>query len=63
MPRISLEKARIESIDENRLIYRCKECGQIWSPNIQTGGRIPRGWWRCPNGCNADAYGSTKSKI
>ena len=33
--------------------YRCCECGQVWSPMLQRGGRFPRGWWRCPSGCNA----------
>lgn len=34
--------------------YRCQQCGQVWSPNSPAGGRLPRGWWKCPNGCNAD---------
>jgi hypothetical protein len=34
--------------------YQCQDCRMIWSQNIQTGGRMPRGWWRCPRGCNHD---------
>jgi hypothetical protein len=33
--------------------HSCRECGKGWSPNLLSGGRRPRGWWRCPNGCNA----------
>lgn len=33
---------------------RCQQCGQVWSPTLQTEGRLPRGWWKCPNGCNSD---------
>jgi hypothetical protein len=21
----------------------------VWSPNLK--GRLPRGWWKCPNDC------------
>jgi hypothetical protein len=38
--------------DEKRLILHCDSCGQGWSPNIQRGGKIKRGFWYCPNGCN-----------
>jgi DNA-directed RNA polymerase subunit RPC12/RpoP len=33
-------------------LYRCKACGQRFSPNLLPGGRLPRNSWKCPNGCN-----------
>ncbi len=32
-------------------VLECDACGQCWSPNCAHGGRFPRGYWRCPNGC------------
>ncbi len=58
MARNSLNESRlsgvaIECIDRVRLFLRCKGCGETWSPNLQPGGKLPRRWWRCPNGCNS----------
>ncbi len=48
-----LDKAGVTSV---RLgVLQCAQCGQIWSPLLRSGGKMPRGYWRCPNGCNADA--------
>jgi len=59
VPSPSLTTANIESVGRpGQLQYECLTCGQFWSPNIQSGGRRPRGWWRCPKGCNADAVHS-----
>ncbi len=34
------------------LTLQCDTCGHTWSPNMEEGGRIPREYWNCPNGCN-----------
>lgn len=47
-----LAKAGVDLEDLDRAILRCTECGQGWSPNFQRGGKLPRGYWKCPNGCN-----------
>jgi hypothetical protein len=31
----------------------CTSCGQEWSPMIRRGGKQPRSYWKCPNGCNS----------
>lgn len=31
---------------------QCDTCGLTWSPNIQPGGRLPKGYWKCPKQCN-----------
>lgn len=30
----------------------CDACCQMWSPDLLPGGPYPRGWWKCPAGCN-----------
>src|SRR5437870_1301630 len=48
----ALAKVGVELEDAARPILRCAECGQGWSPNFQSGGRLRRRYWVCPNGCN-----------
>ena len=33
---------------------RCKVCSEVWWPSIrpQSGGKLYRGSWKCPRGCN-----------
>jgi hypothetical protein len=49
-----LARVGIECIDVSRSTMRRCACGQTWSPMLQPRGRLPRHWWRCPTGCNAD---------
>ena len=49
---MSLKKAGIERVGMES--YRCLKCGVVWSPNLRKGGRLPKGWWRCPNKCNKE---------
>lgn len=39
-------------LDKDRLWFQCMECKQKWSPNLLEHGRLPKGYWKCPNGCN-----------
>lgn len=48
----TLNKKNVTLLDEKRILLQCNQCGTRWSPNIQEGGRLPRGYWKCPNGCN-----------
>lgn len=51
--RSRLASVGVEIIDAARLWLRCGVCGQKWSPNTPAGGgRLYRGYWKCPNGCN-----------
>ncbi len=47
-----LKKAKVKIVSESNLMLKCKDCGQVWSPNIQPGGKLPKRYWVCPNGCN-----------
>jgi hypothetical protein len=50
-----LGKAGVEILDPTAVILRCVHCGKVWSPDLQPDGRLPRTYWRCPNGCNKTA--------
>ena len=47
-----LEKVGVQILDAGRVQLQCKKCEQPWSPNLKNGGRLPKGYWHCPNGCN-----------
>lgn len=50
-----MEKLGVKIIDNERSIrLECAVCGCVWSPNLLEGGRLPRGYWKCPEGCNKD---------
>ena len=51
----NLELLGVNELNPSGLLLECQECGQKWSPNMEEGGWLPRLWWQCPNGCNADA--------
>jgi hypothetical protein len=46
---------RIECRTGGRIHLSCTACGTAWSPNLVAGGHLPRGYWKCPNGCNRAA--------
>ncbi len=50
-----LALAGIEILDRNPVTLRCATCGQTWQPVLGEGGRLLVGYWKCPNGCNAEA--------
>lgn len=43
-----LAKFGVELLDERSLLLGCVDCGQQWSPMLRSGGRLPRGYWKCP---------------
>ncbi len=43
-------RSSVKRVDQT--VFECEECGQVWSPNLLPGGRFPRGYRTCPNGCN-----------
>ena len=48
-----LDKVGVELVDSQNSRLKCKKCGQTWSPNALPEGRMPNGYWKCPNGSNA----------
>lgn len=50
-----MEKVGIEVLNGRSVWLKCKKCGLSFSPNFLSGGRLPRGYWKCPHGCNETA--------
>lgn len=49
-----LKKVGVTILNEHPLELECDNCKHVWWPNLQEGGRLPRGYWKCPDGCNDD---------
>ena len=47
-----LAKVGVRIIDRDSVLLECVRRGHRWTPKLMAGGRMPTGWWRCPNGCN-----------
>ncbi len=60
-----LQKAGVEwDGDLHHLVFVCQQCGIAWTPQLRGFGRMPKGYWKCPNGCNSIEYiTGFKSKI
>ena len=49
----SLRRVNVDIVHPEKTWLGCLVCHETWSPNILPGGRWPRGWWKCPRGCNS----------
>lgn len=49
--RSQLKKVGILLLDERRSELQCIICGAVWRV-VKRGLRLPKGYWRCQNGCN-----------
>lgn len=47
-----LQQLGVRLDNARSLRFQCLRCGQCWSPMLGHRGRLPKGYWRCPNGCN-----------
>jgi hypothetical protein len=52
-----LAKVGVEIMDRNRIWLRCSNCSTVWSPTIHRSGKMSRGYWKCPRGCNCQQVG------
>jgi hypothetical protein len=50
---LELGRAGVVVRSTSAIWLECRDCGQQWSPLLRPGGKLPRGYWRCPDGCNA----------
>lgn len=50
-----LGKVGVQLVDATHVVLSCMYCPQVWSPPIMPGGRLRRGYWYCPSGCNRSA--------
>lgn len=47
-----MEQVGAELLNPASVLLRCRQCGATGSPDLRPGGRLPRGYWPCPQGCN-----------
>ena len=48
-----LRKKAVAILNERNLLLKCEACGQVWQPMLKPGGKLHKGYWRCPRDCNA----------
>ena len=49
-----MEQKKIELVEGAEFTLRCQICGSTWTPEMEGRKRLPKGYWRCPKGCNED---------
>jgi hypothetical protein len=42
----------LRKLNKYGLVLECGSCGTSWSNLPGPDGDLPRGFWRCPRGCN-----------
>jgi len=47
-----LKKVAVSIVSNQTLRLRCDKCFEEWAVKSK-GLRMPKGYWKCPNGCNA----------
>lgn len=47
-----LAKLGVKNPNRYDMQLQCARCGEIWTPQPLPDGRLPRGYWKCPNRCN-----------
>lgn len=50
----ALKAVGLTLVQSESLTVNCNGCGFGWHRLLQSGGKRPRRWWRCRNGCNAE---------
>lgn len=43
----------VEMLDVDGQFLQCRECMEVWSPELEPDGITSPEYWECPNGCNA----------
>jgi PleD family two-component response regulator len=52
--RRNLKRKNVELVDEGSFTLQCTICNHTWTPEIEGRKRMPKNYWRCPNGCNVE---------
>jgi excisionase family DNA binding protein len=51
-----LDEVDVTIAQEQPLVLRCNSCATTWTPEVRSNGKLARGAWRCPNGCNSEYH-------
>ena len=49
---IQLARLGVQVLNRFDLALQCVTCNTVWSPALLKDGRLPHGYWICPNKCN-----------
>ena len=60
--RRKMEQKKIEPVEGPELTLRCQTCGCTWKPETEGRQRLPKGYWKCPEGCNEDIEEERRDK-
>ena len=52
--RRNLKRKNVELVDEGSFTLQCTNCNHTWTLEIEGRKRMPKNYWRCPNGCNVE---------
>jgi len=52
--RRNLELKNVDLVDEASFTLKCTNCNHTWAPETEGRKRLPKNYWRCPNGGNAE---------
>lgn len=47
-----LARLGVRLIDHNQLILQCLHCEETWEPMLDSSGKLPAGYWKCPAECS-----------
>jgi hypothetical protein len=57
----SMKRTGLRVMKFSPLRLFCRECCTDWQPKKLPGGKLPNGYWRCPNGCNRHKPAESKT--
>ena len=55
-----LKKVGVRIVNPESLTIGCSRCAQSWTIR-QKGLRLPKGYWKCPRGCNSPERNSSQA--
>jgi hypothetical protein len=47
-----LSEVGVQLLNRTDLLLECKGCGETWTPQLDSSGKLPFDFWRCPARCN-----------
>jgi len=52
MSGVQLARLGVQILNKYDLMLQCMACGETWTPQPGPRGKLPYGYWHCPNKCN-----------
>ena len=52
MSETELSELGVRMLNRMDLTLECTECGETWTPHLDSSGKLPFDYWLCPARCN-----------